>query len=731
MGRRLCDMIFALTCALSPNSLVLEDYGNMKKILAVLLVFGMALAMAACGGNVNNTDPIDIGPVTPSPEPTDQNADLSLNREYAQTMGMVAAGTIHSLGLRSDGTALSAGHDYYGQRQVSAWTDVVYIAAGKSVSIGVKADGTLVIAGKLTDDAALATAAAWTNVFMADAGDDFIVALLNDGTVVAAGDNSAGQCDVSGWSDIVFVACGDAFAVGLKADGTIVATSGAPAAVSSWTGIGKLAAGGASTVAGITAEGKLVATCDMTGLEGYTDLVDVGADDCGVACVRADGTVVTALTAETTYDPDYNYGEVDLSTVANAIAVSVGEKHVVVLLQDGFTAAYGVNDDLQCDVGRFNLRPYREQLADASYVVRGLEAGMTVADAKALIAVAAGAADVQFAKVVNEAESAAADTDVVATGMKIKCDGVDYGTVTLLGDVDGNGAIDAADREIIAAVSANNGTLAGAYLRAAQLEMNVLGVPACGAESLARMDAYLAGSAKIEQFAKLTTGIYDTDLATARAANEDTVGWIAIPKTNVSYQIMFDKSGKWYYNDHNPEKEATESGSIYAYYYGVPELKNIVVTGHNSRPSGSMFHQLHHIQEFNLGQAKCAETKYCGMELTGLPDLQIYSNRVWTVNIYGQEHRWEIFAMYETGPGNDAYKTLLDNVWWRWGDDARVKDTDELIQEWIDKQLDLSEIQIDTTVTVDDNYLTIFTCGNDHADSNEYARLYFFLKQVD
>ena len=703
----------------------------MKKGLALLLVLVMVLTMAACGGNVNNTDPIDIGTVTPSPEPTDQGAGLSLTREYAQTMGMVAAGYLHSIGLRTDGTALSAGHDYYGQRQVSEWTDVVYVAAGKSVSLGVKADGTLVIAGTLTDAAALATAAAWTNVFAADAGEDFIIALLNDGTVLAAGNNAAGQCDVSGWSDIVSVACGDAFAVGLKADGTIVATSGAPAAAASWTGIKKLAAGGASAVAGITAEGKLVATCDMSGLEGYTDLVDVGVDDCGVACVRADGTVVTALTAETIYDPDYAYGETDLSTLAGALAVSVGEKHVVVLLKDGSAAAYGVNDDLQCDVGRFNLRPYTEQLADASYVVRGLTLGMTVAQAKALIAAATGAADVQVIKLAGEAESAAADTDIVATGMKIKCDGADYGAVVILGDVDGNGAIDAADRETIAAVSANNGTLTGAYLRAAQLETNVLGVPACGAESLARMDAYLAGSAKIEQFAKLTTGIYDADLAAIKAANADAYGWIAIPKTNINYPIMFDKSGKWYYNDHTPEKEATESGSIYAYYYGVPALKNIVVTGHNSRPSGSMFHQLHHIQEFNLGQTKCAETKYCGKELTGLPNLQIYSNRVWTLNIYGEETRWELFAMYETEAGGDAYKTFLDNVWWRWGDDARIKDTDDLIQEWIDKQVGLSEIQIDTTVTPADRYLTIFTCGNEHADSNEWARLYFFFKQVD
>ncbi|HWQ58666.1 MAG TPA: hypothetical protein VN540_06565 [Clostridia bacterium] len=704
----------------------------MKKILAVLLVLSMAFAFAACGGDTENEgNPVDVLPTSPSPGPTEEGTGLGLAREYAQTMGMVAAGYVHSLGLRTDGTALSAGHDYYGQRQVGAWTDVMYIAAGKSVSIGVKADGTVVLAGKLTDEAALAAASAWTNVFMADAGGDFVAALLNDGTVVAAGDNSASQCDVSGWSDIVQIACGDAFTIGLKSDGTVVATSGAPEAVASWSNVKKIAAGGVSAVAAITAEGKLVSTLDIAGLEAYTDIVDVGADDCGVACVRADGTVVTKLTAETVYDPDYNYGEVDLTTVTDAVAISVGAKHVVVMRKNGSAAAYGVNDDLQCDVGRFNLRPYLEQLVDGGTVVRGLEAGMTVADAKALIAAGTGAADVQFTKLISEAETAVADTDAVATGMKVKCDGAEYGTVVLLGDVDENGTIDAADREIISKASVNNIQLTGYLARASQLETSALGLPFCGEKSLALIDAHLAGTGKIGQFSKMKTGVYDQLLAEAAAANKDTVGWISIPKTNVSYPIMFDASGKWYYNTHTPDKKETDSGSIYAYYYGVPELKNTVVTGHNSRPSGSMFHQLHHIQEFNLGNTNCAQKKYCGVELKDLPNLQIYSNRVWTITIYGEESRWELFSMYETEAGVDIYDSLYDNVWWPWGKNVRVKDTDELIQAWIEKQIEMSEVQIDTSVSVADRYLTVFTCGNEHDDANEGARLYFFFKQVD
>ena len=55
------------------------------------------------------------------------------------------------------------------------------------------------------------------------AGWEHTVGLKADGTVVAAGENSYGQCDVSGWRDIVAVAAGVFHTVGLKSDGTVVA----------------------------------------------------------------------------------------------------------------------------------------------------------------------------------------------------------------------------------------------------------------------------------------------------------------------------------------------------------------------------------------------------------------------------------------------------------------------------------------------------------------------------
>ena len=74
-------------------------------------------------------------------------------------MALVADGMYHAVGLKKDGTWISAGEYRNHECDVDNWKDIVAIAAGNSHTIGLKADG----------------------------------------TVVAVGQNDYGQCDVSGW----------------------------------------------------------------------------------------------------------------------------------------------------------------------------------------------------------------------------------------------------------------------------------------------------------------------------------------------------------------------------------------------------------------------------------------------------------------------------------------------------------------------------------------------------
>lgn len=696
----------------------------MKKIIAALLTLIMATALfAGCGQDNGDVDlPVNVGDTTPKPqESTDpgqsQTAGAALTRAPLGGTGMIAAGSIHNVGLRTNGTIVSGGHDQYGQRRTSNWTDIVFVAANKSATIGVKADGSALFAGEMTGSEAVS---GWSNVYMAAMGGDFAVALLDDGTAVG----TAGAPDVSAWSDMVWVAAGESFAIGLKSDGTVAATTGAPD-VSAWTNMVKIAAG-ADRAAGITAEGKLVASISTAAFDANSDYVAVDVGAAGLVAVRADGSVVAAMEVEADNDPLVYADSKDITAVKNAVSVAVGDTHAVVMDRAGNAYAYGRNTDLQCDVGTFNLRPYVENVNGANYI-RGIEIGSTVEQAKKLIALFTGADSVAITKADG---SEAADTDTVATGMKAG----DVGEIVIMGDGNGDGAVTNDDSALIDAVLTKQSDLSGAKLRALQLSLSY-GQPApeCRAADKNTIAAYIAGTGSIDQFGDKVRGTYTDKFKSAYEANNDTVGYIEVLGTNVSYPIMFDKTGKWYYNDHTPAKEKAESGSVYAYYYG--QQHNDVITGHNSRPSGSMFHQLHHIQEFNMGKSNCEEKKYCGKELSNLPDLKVYSERVWDVYLYGEEARYEIFAMFETKAPADVEKSLMEYVWYPYGNTNHDKDTDEKVQAWIDECIkqtkELSGLELSTNVTVDDDYLTVFTCATEHADANKGARLYFMLKKVD
>jgi len=60
----------------------------------------------------------------------------------------VAAGTYHTVGLKSDGTVVAVGFNDYGQLDVGSWTGITRVAAGVAAhTVGLKSDGTVVAVG--------------------------------------------------------------------------------------------------------------------------------------------------------------------------------------------------------------------------------------------------------------------------------------------------------------------------------------------------------------------------------------------------------------------------------------------------------------------------------------------------------------------------------------------------------------------------------------------------------
>ena len=64
---------------------------------------------------------------------------------------MVAAGSEHTVGLKSDGTVVAVGENYFGRCDVGGWTDIVKVAGGGYHTVGLKQNGTLVAVGNNDD----------------------------------------------------------------------------------------------------------------------------------------------------------------------------------------------------------------------------------------------------------------------------------------------------------------------------------------------------------------------------------------------------------------------------------------------------------------------------------------------------------------------------------------------------------------------------------------------------
>lgn len=203
----------------------------------------------------------------------------------------VSAGERYVVGLKDDGTLVSEGHDKGdGQRNVDEWVDIIAIATGWRHTVGLDENGEIWITGygsssqrqQIEEDKNM-----WTDIIAIVAGggssDDFgsghTVGLRADGTVVAVGDNTYGQCNVTGekWKNIVAIAAGDWHTVGLRADGTVVSTKPNSTSfylgacdVDDWENIVAISAGCGTTI-GLKADGTTVAV----GYDDYKQCTEV------------------------------------------------------------------------------------------------------------------------------------------------------------------------------------------------------------------------------------------------------------------------------------------------------------------------------------------------------------------------------------------------------------------------------------------------------------------------
>ena len=125
---------------------------------------------------------------------------LALWDEIIIAHNSIAAGALHTVGLRSDGTVTAVGYNCYGQSDVSGWTNILAVAAGDRYTVGLRSDGSVVATGK--NENGRCDVSRWADIVALAVSDYHTVGLRSDGTVVATGRNGDGQCDVNGWTGI-------------------------------------------------------------------------------------------------------------------------------------------------------------------------------------------------------------------------------------------------------------------------------------------------------------------------------------------------------------------------------------------------------------------------------------------------------------------------------------------------------------------------------------------------
>ncbi len=136
----------------------------------------------------------------------------------------VAGGWYHSLAVRSDGTVAGWGFGAFGQTAPpSNLTGVTAVAAGYSHSLALKEDGTVIGWGNSSS-----TPASLSNVVAIAAATSHSIALKHDGTVIAWGQNGSFLKNVpDNLTGVVAIAAGGEYAgdhdLALRRDGTVCA----------------------------------------------------------------------------------------------------------------------------------------------------------------------------------------------------------------------------------------------------------------------------------------------------------------------------------------------------------------------------------------------------------------------------------------------------------------------------------------------------------------------------
>lgn len=168
----------------------------------------------------------------------------------------VKIGYNYGLALKADGTVVSWGDNWSGQRNIPQdISDVVAIAAGHGHGAVLLSDGTVRVWGG-TSDGSASVPLGLENVTALSSGGSFLVALRADGSVIAWGSDYNGSSTVpDDFPPVSAITSGERFNVAIHPDGTVSAFG---SNYNNETGVPPFLSGAANVVAGTRFGGALL-----------------------------------------------------------------------------------------------------------------------------------------------------------------------------------------------------------------------------------------------------------------------------------------------------------------------------------------------------------------------------------------------------------------------------------------------------------------------------------------
>ena len=161
--------------------------------------------------------------------------------------------------------------------------------------------------------------------------------------------------------------------------------------------------------------------------------------------------------------------------------------------------------------------------------------------------------------------------------------------------------------------------------------------------------------------------------------NDETVGWLNVPGTNIDYPVVKAKDNA-YYLRHNFKKEKDYNGWVFMNYLNSAEMldKNTIIFAHNRYYSNIMFGTLNKVGK---------KAWY-----------QNIKNNLITYSDINKEMKWEVFAAYTVPVTDDYLETNFS--------------TDEDFNNFIKMIRSRSVISSDLEIKSTDKILTLSTCAD-------------------